>query len=101
MQPVTPKLKEFVQFATNLKGDEKGESQIFLDHLFRAFGHAGLIEVGGQLEYRLRWNNTTKFADLVWPKRVLIEMKKRGEKLQRHYLQVRDYWMNLTKDLAR
>jgi hypothetical protein len=101
MQPITPIINDFVQFAAKLKGDEKGESQIFLDHLFRAFGHAGVLEMGGELEYRVRWNNTTKFADLVWPKRALIEMKKRGEKLQKHYLQVRDYWMNLTKDRAR
>jgi hypothetical protein len=101
MQPITPKLKEFIAFVAKLRGDEKGESQLFLDHLFRAFGHAGVIEIGGQLEYRVRWNNTTKFADLVWPKRVLIEMKKRGEKLQKHYLQARDYWMSLTKDRAR
>jgi hypothetical protein len=70
------KIKEFVEFARKLKGDEKGESQIFLDHLFQAFGHAGVIDVGGELEYRVRWNNSTKFADLVWPRRVLIEMKK-------------------------
>ena len=101
MHETTQNLKEFVHFAAALKGDEKGESQIFLDRLFKAFGHSGVLEIGGQLEYRVRWNKTTKFADLVWPKRVLIEMKKRGEKLQRHYLQVRDYWMNLTKDLAR
>ena len=101
MQPVIPQLKDFIAFVAKLKGDEKGESQLFLDHLFRAFGHAGVIEIGGQLEYRVRWNNTTKFADLVWPKRVLIEMKKRGEKLQKHYLQARDYWMNLVKDRAR
>ncbi len=101
MQPITPKIKEFVQFAATLKGDEKSESQIFLDRLFKAFGHAGVIEIGGQLEYRVRWNNTTKFADLVWPKRVLIEMKKRGEKLQKHYLQAREHWMNLTRDRAR
>ena len=101
MQGTTQNIKEFIAFAATLQGDEKGESQIFLDRLFKAFGHAGVLEIGGQLEYRVRWNNTTKFADLVWPKRVLIEMKKRGERLQKHYLQARDYWMNLTKDRAR
>ena len=101
MHPTTQKIKDFIAFAAQLKGDEKGESQIFLDRLFKAFSHAGVLEIGGQLEYRVRWNNTTKFADLVWPKRVLIEMKKRGEKLYKHYLQARDYWINLTKDRAR
>jgi hypothetical protein len=29
-------LEEFAWFARSLKGDEKGEAQIFLDHFFRA-----------------------------------------------------------------
>jgi hypothetical protein len=86
MQDTTPKIKEFIAFAGKLKGDEKSESQTFLIHLFQAFGHAGVIEVGGTMEYRVKWNNTTKFADLVWPRRVLIEMKKRGEKQHRFFV---------------
>jgi SAM-dependent methyltransferase len=102
MQPITPKIKEFVAFVANhITGDEKGQAQVFLDRLFRAFGHEGAFEAGGQMEYRVHPGKGTKFADLVWPKRVLIEMKKRGEKLQKHYLQARDYWMNLTQDRAR
>ena len=32
-------LQEFVDWATgHVRGDEKGEAQIFLDRLFRAFG---------------------------------------------------------------
>ncbi|MBI2809011.1 MAG: class I SAM-dependent DNA methyltransferase [Planctomycetes bacterium] len=100
MHLTTQKIKDFVAFAARLKGDEKGEAQIFLDRLFQAFGHAGSIEVGGIFEYRVHPGKTTKFADLVWPRRVLIEMKKRGEKLQKHYLQAREYWINLTKDRA-
>ena len=30
----------------HLTGDEKGEGQIFLEHLFQAFGHAGLRQAG-------------------------------------------------------
>ncbi len=37
----------------------------------------------------------TGFADLVWKPRVLIEMKKRGEDLSKHYTQVEKYWMRL------
>jgi type II restriction/modification system DNA methylase subunit YeeA len=97
----TSKLKEFVQFAARLKGDEKGEAQIFLDRLFQAFGQPGAIEAGATYEHRVRHDKTTSFADLVWPRRVLVEMKKRGEKLQKHYLQARDYWINLTRDRGR
>ncbi|WP_339373755.1 DNA methyltransferase [Anabaena sp. 4-3] len=37
----------------------------------------------------------TGFADLVWKPRVLIEMKKRGEDLSKHYSQAFDYWTRL------
>ena len=37
----------------------------------------------------------TSFADLVWKPVVLIEMKKRGEDLTRHYRQAFDYWTRL------
>jgi len=41
-------LQEFVDWATgHVKGDEKGEAQIFLDRLFRAFGQKGSLDVGG------------------------------------------------------
>jgi hypothetical protein len=73
----------------NITGDEKGEAQIFLDRLLRAFGHAGVKEAGAQLEMRVRSRDRkgTAFADLVWKPYVLIEMKKRGENLTRHYRQ--------------
>jgi hypothetical protein len=39
------RLAEFVSWVgTNIKGDEKGEAQVFLDRLFRAFGHDGVPE---------------------------------------------------------
>jgi type II restriction/modification system DNA methylase subunit YeeA len=80
----------------HIKGDEKGEAQIFLDHLFRAFGHAGLKEAGATCEERIkREGGNTAFADLVWRPHVLIEMKKRGEDLSRHYRQAFDYWTRL------
>ena len=31
----------------HITGDEKGQAQIFLDRLFRAFGHPGSLDVGG------------------------------------------------------
>ena len=37
----------------------------------------------------------TAFADLVWKPVVLIEMKKRGEDLSRHYRQALNYWTQL------
>jgi len=91
-------IDEFINFTLNLKGDEKGEAQLFLDHLFRAFGHRGVIEAEATLEHRIKIENRTKFCDLMWPGRVLIEMKKRGEKLEKHFTQAKTYWDNSYSD---
>ena len=105
-------LDEFVHFAQTLRGDEKSEAQTFLDHFFRALGHKGVIEAGATFEFRVakkpgspqlelikgngaRPKGGKKFADLLWPDRVLIEMKSRGEKLERYYDQAFDYWSHI------
>src|SRR5438477_10017874 len=98
-------LAEFVAFAQTLKGDEKSEAQSFIDQFFRALGHKSAIEAGATFEFRvakkpgspqlelvvagngdsvsaLRGKGGKKFADLLWPDRVLIEMKSRGENLE-------------------
>ena len=105
-------LAQFTAFARSLKGDEKSEAQIFLDHFFRALGHGGVQEAGATLEFRIakkpgsaqleliqgdgaKAKGGKKFADLLWPQRVLIEMKSRGEKLEKHYDQCFDYWTHI------
>jgi MmeI, DNA-methyltransferase domain/MmeI, N-terminal domain/MmeI, helicase spacer domain/MmeI, target recognition domain len=91
-------LADFVTWVNaHIKGDEKGEAQIFLDHLFNAFGWpGGLKEAGASCEERVKKSGGgTAFADLVWKPGVLIEMKKRGEDLTRHYRQAFDYWTRL------
>src|SRR5215216_1461027 len=95
-------LKRFVEYARSLEGDEKGEAQVFCDRLFQAFGHEGYKEAGATLEYRVREKGKrTRFADLLWRPRLLLEMKKRNEKLQRHYRQTFDYWLNLVPQRPR
>ena len=50
----TQRLQGFVDWhAEHITGDEKGEAQTFLDHLFRAFGHAGVKEAGASFEWRV------------------------------------------------
>lgn len=89
------RIEEFVKYAGKLDGDERSEAQVFLDRLFIGFGHAGHKEAGATLEARIRKaNGATSFADLRWGDRVLIEMKKRGENLQKHYPQAFEYWIN-------
>ena len=81
----------------HITGDEKGEAQIFLDRLFQAFGLKGVKEAGAVCEQRIKKADAggTAFADLVWKPVVLIEMKRRGEDLRRHYRQAFDYWTAL------
>jgi hypothetical protein len=90
-------IEEFVEYAAKLKGNEKSEAQVFLEHLFQAFGHKSLAEIGGILEDRVKKKEGKgkNFADLVWPGKVLIEMKSRGQRLERHYRQVFDYWCQI------
>ena len=90
-------LAEFVDWtATNIMGDEKGEASYYIDHLFRAFGQKGALDVGGTAEMRIRKpaedGGGTSFADYVWKPVVLIEMKKRGTDLTRHFRQAERYW---------
>jgi hypothetical protein len=93
------RLQEFVDWAAaHVKGDEKGEAQIFLDRLLQAFSQKGVLETG-KAEFRIRKSKEdgggTAFADFVWKPVVLIEMKKRGADLSRHYRQAFDYWLRL------
>lgn len=92
--------------------NDNSEAQAFLDHLFRALGHDGVIKAGATFEFRIakkpgsaqlelirgdgaRAKGGKKFADLLWPERVLIEMKSRGAKLEHHYDQAFDYWTHI------
>jgi SAM-dependent methyltransferase len=92
-------LQDFVTYVqTHLTGDEKGESADFLDRLFRALGHDGIKEAGATRETRLAKKSGAKgknYADLLWPERVLWEMKSRGKKLERQYDQIFDYWTHI------
>lgn len=95
MTEMAARIDAFVAYAATLAGDEKGEAQVFCDRLFRAFGHDGYKEAGATLEARVRRaDRGVGFADLIWPGRALIEMKKRGEPLARHRDQAFDYWIH-------
>jgi SAM-dependent methyltransferase len=92
-------IQKFVDYTKkHIRGDEKGEAQIFIDHFFIALGfEEGLKGAGAECEFRIKnkEKRSTSFADLVWKPRVLIEMKKRGEALQKHYQQAFTYWQKL------
>lgn len=103
MSDTTDTLEQFVAYTSLLKGDEKGEAQVFCDRLFQGFGHKGYKEAGAELEFRIKKLSTkgTSFADLIWKPRVLIEMKKRGEKLFLHHKQAFDYWIHAVPNRPR
>ena len=103
MSIVVDQIKSFIDYAKLLSGDEKGEAQVFCDRLFQGFGHDGYKEAGATLEYRIKKKSTkgTSFADLVWKPRLLIEMKKRGEKLYLHHRQAFDYWIHAVPNRPR
>ena len=99
-------LRSFVAWSgEHITGDEKGQAQIFIDRLFQALGHKGCLDVGGTPELRIRKTKEsgggTAFADYVWKPHVLIEMKKRGVDLNKHYRQAFDYWVILVPDRPR
>ena len=105
-QARTQKLADFAAWAAqHITGDEKSQAHIFLDRLFQAFGQKGCLDVGGSPEYRIRKSEEdgggTAFADYVWKPIVLIEMKKRGTDLSRHYRQAFDYWTRLVPNRPR
>lgn len=103
MSEVTENLETFLEYVGLLKGDEKGEAQVFCDRLFQAFGHKGYKEAGAELEFRIKKKSSkgTSFADLIWKPRMLLEMKKRGENLFHHYQQAFDYWIHAVPNRPR
>jgi type II restriction/modification system DNA methylase subunit YeeA len=103
MSKIVDDLTHFIQYARALEGDEKGEAQVFCDRLFQAFGYGGYKEAGATLEFRIKKGSAkgTSFADLVWKPRLLLEMKRSGEKLHLHYGQAFDYWLNAVPNRPR
>lgn len=100
----TQNFKKFVEYCNgHIDGDEKGEANIFLEHLFQAFGYAdGLKGAGATCEARIKKETRgVNFADLLWKPVVLIEMKKRGANLSRHFQQAFEYWARLAPNRPR
>ena len=91
------RIKAFLNWFKNCKGSEKGEGQIFFDRLLQAFGNTGVLGAGAvcELPVKKRKGRGVIFPDLVWKPRVIIELKKRGIPLQKHYDQAFDYWITL------
>lgn len=98
-------LEKFIIFCQqHVTGQERKEVQIFLDLFFQAFGYDGALEARAKYEEAIKKsskNKNTGFADLVWKPKLLIEMKKRGEDLSKHYPQAFDYCSRLVPNRPR
>jgi hypothetical protein len=98
------KLAEFVVPAAHHRRRKRSGANLS-DRLFQAFGQPGCLDVGGHTEFRIRKASEdgggTAFADYVWKPVVLIEMKKRGTDLQKHYRQAFDNWTRLVPNRPR
>ncbi|MBD2115260.1 MULTISPECIES: DNA methyltransferase [Cyanophyceae] len=105
MTSTAQSLNNFVNYTRQyITGDEKGQAQVFLENFFRAFGHEGALQAGATYEERIHKGSKkgkTGFTDLVWKPRVLIEMKKRGADLSKHYSQAFDYWQRAVPNRPR
>lgn len=91
------RFEEFVKwFNDHVTGYEKGEGQIFFNKLVQAFGNAGILEIGASCEERVKKRKgSTGFVDFIWQPRVVIELKERGTKLEKHFSQIFEYWWSL------
>ncbi len=105
MVAIAQSLNEFVKYRLQyISGKERSQAQVFLDRFFQAFGHQGALEAGAEYEVAIKKGSNkgkTGFADLVWKPRVLIEMKKQGEDLGKHYRQAFNYWTRIVPNRPR
>jgi hypothetical protein len=86
-------LRSFSDRWINYNGTERGEAQTFCNEFFRCFG-LDRFTVGAHFEQNI--SNETTRADLLWGKRLLIEMKRPSEKnLSKHYEQAYNYWLRI------
>ncbi len=94
-------IQKFLQWFEKCEGNEKQETQLFFEKLLQAFGNPGVKEVGAHCEYRVskKEGKGKKFADFVWEPRTVIELKSRGEPLQKHFNQVLEYWNTICPKL--
>ena len=77
--------------------DERAEAQTFLYEFLRVFGVDP--RRAATFERRVHPNTDSNgYIDMLWPGRILVEMKSRGRSLDRAYAQARDYAFAIQND---
>lgn len=77
--------------------DERAEAQTFLYEFLRVFG----VDPRRAATFERRVHpdtDTNGYIDMLWPGRILVEMKSRGKSLDRAYSQARDYAFAIRND---
>jgi len=77
--------------------DERAEAQIFLYEFLRVFG----VDQRRVATFETKVHpdtDTIGYIDMLWPGRILVEMKSRGRSLDRAYAQARDYAFAIRSD---
>ena len=79
---------------------EKQQDQGFIESLLRVFGVADARAVG-TFQEKTKIEGQTKWIDYLWKGKVAIEMKTRGENLDKALYQLRQYMYSLPAEDAR
>ena len=87
-----------LEFQTRWAGatDERAEAQIFLYEFLRVFGVDPRRTA--TFERRVPRQGRNGYIDMLWPGKILVEMKSRGRSLDRAYEQAREYAFNIRSD---
>jgi hypothetical protein len=79
---------------------EVAESQPFVTALLKVFGVEDPLLVG-QFEYKIvNSDDHSRYVDYLWPKKIAIEMKSRGESLENALIQLENYMKLLPPELT-
>lgn len=88
-------IKDFIEYAKTVEGYEKGEGQTFLNRFWNVFGYRDVHDASGKFEDKVKIDKSTKFSDMLIEGKILVEMKSRGENLDNHWKQAKNYWDEL------
>ena len=78
---------------------KREEGRTYFELLLQAWGWKNTMEASAKFEKPIKKaspKRKTGRSDYLIPKKVLWEMKSRGENLNEHYPQLQRYWFNLT-----
>lgn len=78
-------------------GNERAEAQMFLYEFLRVFG-VDQRRVATFEEKVHPTSDTSGYIDMLWPGRILVEMKSKGKSLDRAYEQAKDYAFSIRSD---